>query len=261
MITVGSVPALAASTSRQACQGRVTGGPEAPSGVSWVACGKTSSLPPWGWPSWPTSCMPWSARTGSEERPVNSVVTTGAAVLALAALLALVHVPLGTWINRVFTDDRGLAPGAPGLPHRRGRPPHRAALDRLRPLRGRLRRRLGPRAVPAPGGAGLVALGARPLDGLAHRAQHGRLVHHRTRTGSRMPERPAPATPCRPSGWPRRTSSPLHGPGRSDRAGPRPRPAQHRPDRQLLGRPGAGHQRESCCPWPSSRRSCSWAAG
>ena len=35
---------------------------------------------------------------------MNSVVTTGAAVLALAALLALVHVPLGTWINRVFTD-------------------------------------------------------------------------------------------------------------------------------------------------------------
>ena len=35
---------------------------------------------------------------------MNSVVTTGAAMLALAALLALVHVPLGTWINRVFTD-------------------------------------------------------------------------------------------------------------------------------------------------------------
>ena len=50
--------------------------------------------------------MPWSARTGSEgETIVNPVITTGAAVLALATLLALAHVPLGTWIHRVFADD------------------------------------------------------------------------------------------------------------------------------------------------------------
>ncbi|GAA4414010.1 potassium-transporting ATPase subunit KdpA [Fodinibacter luteus] len=36
---------------------------------------------------------------------MNPVVVTGAAVLTLAALLALVHVPLGTWIHRVFTDE------------------------------------------------------------------------------------------------------------------------------------------------------------
>ena len=37
---------------------------------------------------------------------MNPVLTTGAAVLTLAALLALTHVPLGTWIHRVFTDEQ-----------------------------------------------------------------------------------------------------------------------------------------------------------
>jgi len=37
---------------------------------------------------------------------VHPVLVTGAAVLTLAALLALTHVPLGTWIHRVFTDER-----------------------------------------------------------------------------------------------------------------------------------------------------------
>ncbi len=37
---------------------------------------------------------------------MNPVIVTGAAVLTLAALLALVHVPLGTWIHRVFTDEQ-----------------------------------------------------------------------------------------------------------------------------------------------------------
>jgi K+-transporting ATPase ATPase A chain len=37
---------------------------------------------------------------------VNPALTTGAAVLTLAALLALTHVPLGTWIHRVFTDEQ-----------------------------------------------------------------------------------------------------------------------------------------------------------
>jgi K+-transporting ATPase ATPase A chain len=36
---------------------------------------------------------------------VNPVITTGAAVLALAMLLALAHVPLGSWIHRVFSDN------------------------------------------------------------------------------------------------------------------------------------------------------------
>jgi K+-transporting ATPase A subunit len=37
---------------------------------------------------------------------MNPVLITGAAILTLAALLALVHVPLGTWIHRVFTDEQ-----------------------------------------------------------------------------------------------------------------------------------------------------------
>ncbi len=37
---------------------------------------------------------------------MNPVLVTGAAVLTLATLLALTHVPLGTWIHRVFTDER-----------------------------------------------------------------------------------------------------------------------------------------------------------
>jgi len=37
---------------------------------------------------------------------VNPALTTGAAVLTLAALLALTHVPLGTWVHRVFTDEK-----------------------------------------------------------------------------------------------------------------------------------------------------------
>lgn len=37
---------------------------------------------------------------------MNPVIVTGAAILSLAALLALVHVPLGTWIHRVFTDEQ-----------------------------------------------------------------------------------------------------------------------------------------------------------
>ena len=37
---------------------------------------------------------------------MNPVLVTGAAVLTLAALLALTHVPLGTWVHRVFTDER-----------------------------------------------------------------------------------------------------------------------------------------------------------
>jgi potassium-transporting ATPase potassium-binding subunit len=37
---------------------------------------------------------------------VTPVISTGAAVLTLAALLALVHVPLGTWIHRAFTDEQ-----------------------------------------------------------------------------------------------------------------------------------------------------------
>jgi len=37
---------------------------------------------------------------------VNSVLVTGAAVLTLVALLALVHVPLGTWIHHTFTDEQ-----------------------------------------------------------------------------------------------------------------------------------------------------------
>ena len=37
---------------------------------------------------------------------MNSVLVTGAAVLTLAVLLALTHVPLGTWVHRVFTDEQ-----------------------------------------------------------------------------------------------------------------------------------------------------------
>ena len=37
---------------------------------------------------------------------MNPVLVTGAAVLALAVLLALTHVPLGTWVHRVFTDEQ-----------------------------------------------------------------------------------------------------------------------------------------------------------
>ena len=37
---------------------------------------------------------------------MNPVLTTGAAVLTLATRLALTHVPLGTWVHRVFTDDQ-----------------------------------------------------------------------------------------------------------------------------------------------------------
>ena len=37
---------------------------------------------------------------------MNPVITTGGAVLALVALLALAHGPLGGWIHRVFTDDK-----------------------------------------------------------------------------------------------------------------------------------------------------------
>ena len=37
---------------------------------------------------------------------MNPALTTGAAVLTLAALLALTHVPLGTWVHRVFTDEK-----------------------------------------------------------------------------------------------------------------------------------------------------------
>ena len=37
---------------------------------------------------------------------MNPVIITGAAVLALVVLLALAHVPLGTWIHRVFTDEK-----------------------------------------------------------------------------------------------------------------------------------------------------------
>jgi potassium-transporting ATPase potassium-binding subunit len=37
---------------------------------------------------------------------VNPVLSTGAAVLTLAVLLAAAHVPLGAWIHRVFTDDQ-----------------------------------------------------------------------------------------------------------------------------------------------------------
>jgi potassium-transporting ATPase potassium-binding subunit len=36
---------------------------------------------------------------------VNPALTTGAAVLTLAALLALTHVPLGSWVHQVFTDE------------------------------------------------------------------------------------------------------------------------------------------------------------
>ena len=54
---------------------------------------------------------------------MNPVLTTGAAVLTLAALLALTHVPLGTWIHRVFTDDAGLARRAARLPRSSGSTP------------------------------------------------------------------------------------------------------------------------------------------
>ncbi len=37
---------------------------------------------------------------------MNNILVTGAAVLTLAALLAVAHVPLGSWIHRVFTDER-----------------------------------------------------------------------------------------------------------------------------------------------------------
>ncbi len=37
---------------------------------------------------------------------MNPLVVTGAAVLTLVALLALTHVPLGTWVHRVFTDEQ-----------------------------------------------------------------------------------------------------------------------------------------------------------
>ncbi|MGA8046666.1 MAG: potassium-transporting ATPase subunit KdpA [Dermatophilaceae bacterium] len=37
---------------------------------------------------------------------MEGIVVTGAAVLSLAGLLAACHIPLGTWMYRVFTDDR-----------------------------------------------------------------------------------------------------------------------------------------------------------
>ena len=37
---------------------------------------------------------------------MNPALVTGAAVLTLVVLLALTHVPLGTWVHRVFTDEQ-----------------------------------------------------------------------------------------------------------------------------------------------------------
>ncbi len=37
---------------------------------------------------------------------MNPALVTGASVLTLGALLALVHVPLGSWIHQVFTDEQ-----------------------------------------------------------------------------------------------------------------------------------------------------------
>ena len=109
---------------------------------------------------------------------MNPVLTTGAAVLTLAALLALVHVPLGTWIHRVFTDEQDW---------RLERAVYRlVGVDPRTEQRWTgyavsvvaFARRLGRRALPAHHGAGVAALGARPIDELAHRAQHRRLVRH-----------------------------------------------------------------------------------
>ena len=108
---------------------------------------------------------------------MNPVITTGAAVLTLAVLLALTHVPLGTWIHRVFTDEQDWRV--------------ERAVYRLVGVDPRTEQRwtgyavsvvvvrggLGRRALPADRGAGLAAVVAGPVDGLAHRAQHGRLVH------------------------------------------------------------------------------------
>ena len=102
---------------------------------------------------------------------MNPALTTGAAVLTLAVLLALTHVPLGTWIHRVFTDDQDWRV--------------ERLVYRLVGVDSRTEQRWTGYAVsvvafsvvsvvvavPAHRGAGVAAVVARPVDGLAHGAR------------------------------------------------------------------------------------------
>ena len=108
---------------------------------------------------------------------MNPVLTTGAAVLTLAVLLALTHVPLGTWIHRVFTDDQDWRV--------------ERLVYRLVGVDPRTEQRWTGYAVSvvAFSVVSVVALfllievqgwlpwSLGPVDGLAHRAEHRRLVH------------------------------------------------------------------------------------
>ena len=131
---------------------------------------------------------------------MNPALTTGAAVLTLAALLALTHVPLGTWIHRVFTDEQDWRVERLVYRARRGRPPHRAALDRLRGLRRRPSRwsRSSACSCSSRCRAGCRGRSAGRWTGTPPSTPPSRSC--RTRTGSRMPVRPAPATRCSPPG-------------------------------------------------------------
>ena len=107
---------------------------------------------------------------------MNPVITTGAAVLALAALLALAHVPLGTWIHRVFTDERDWRVERPSTASSASTR-DRAALDRLRRSRCVAFAVVSVVALFAADRVqGCAAVVAGPVDGLAHRLQHGGLV-------------------------------------------------------------------------------------
>ena len=192
---------------------------------------------------------------------MNPVLSTGAAVLALAVLLALTHVPLGTWIHLVFTDEQdwrverafyrivGVDP----------RTDQRwtgyavsvvsfsvvsvVALFLLIMVQGWLPWALG-RSMDWHTALNTAVSFITNTNWQSYSGEAGAGLHRAGRGAHR-----AELRLCR------------RGPGRRHRADPWHRAAQHRPDRQLLGRPGARDRPHPAADSRSSRRSCCWWAG
>ena len=194
---------------------------------------------------------------------MDTALQTAAAVLLVAAVLAVAARAAGhagsTAPSPTQSDWRV---ERRGLPPRRRRPPDRAAVDRLR------RSPSSPSAPSASSRLFALILVQGVLPWSLGRSMHwdtalNTAVSFVTNTNWQSYAGEAGAGHTVQMLGPDRPELRL-GRGRArrrGRRGPRPRPREHRPDRQLLGRPRPGHRSGSCCRSRPSRPCSSSSAG
>ena len=187
---------------------------------------------------------------------MNPVLETMPPIGLVALLVAALHLPLGSWMYRVFTDPTTGASSGPSTAPSASTPTPTSAGSSYALSVPRLRGRVGRHPLRPPRGPALAAAQPGPVDGLAHRLEHRRLVHHQHELAElrRRDRRRAMLVQMTGlDGAELRLRRPT-GLAVAIAADPRVGEDRQRPARQLLGGPGPRHHRASCCPSPPAAR-------